>query len=145
MFFHKGGPMTTGFFAVADIIKTLVPIKADLDKLPAKYGIVYLSPPAPFTAPDAAAGDAEAERGARVCGAPLLSGLVVRPSAPQFLIMAFMYDLPPNSMTGELISHATRTVWRDAREEWCERRRHDSPDGAAGRPARAGARARRGL
>ena len=127
MFFHKGGPMTTGFFAVADIIKTLVPIKADLDQLPAKYGIVYLSPPAPFAAPDAAAGGAEVGRGARVCGAPVLSGLVVTPSAPQFLIMAFMYDLPPNSMTGELISHATRTVWREEGAKAVRHRRRCPP------------------
>ena len=57
----------------------------------------------------------------------MLSGLVVTPSAPQFLIMAFMYDLPPNSMTGELISHATRTVWREEGAKAVRHRRRCPP------------------
>jgi hypothetical protein len=32
---------------------------------------------------------------ARVCGIPLLSGLRVVPTANEFLLMAYLYDVPP--------------------------------------------------
>jgi hypothetical protein len=106
--FHKGGELGTGFFVLADIFKSVMPITAALNKVEPAHGVVYMSD---------ALGDAR--RPTRLCGVPSVTNLTVTPSAAQFQIMAFLYAVPPEqahgkgTTEGRLITHATRTVWAD--------------------------------
>jgi hypothetical protein len=132
--YHKGGELGTGFLALADIFKSLVPITAALSKVNPDYGIVYMSEALSITQPT------------RICGVPSVTDLTVTPSAARFQIMAFLYAVPPamgaqskgativganhtnsaaaghaqnhtaatKTLEGRLIAHATRTVWEGA-------------------------------
>lgn len=123
--YHKGGELGTGFFVLADIFKSLIPITAALDKVKPEYGIVYVST------------TLSTSHATRLCGVPSLRGLTVTPTAARFQIMAYLYAVPPETegergskgawrnntgdqisanptLEGRLITHATRTVWEGA-------------------------------
>jgi len=98
--------MSTGFFAVEDIFKTFKPIVAELDQVDRAYGAVYKSAPLVARRQSSAAKT-------QICGTPLLSGVELVPTGPQFQLMAFLYDVDPKTNKGRLIAHGTRSVWAE--------------------------------